>query len=514
MNAAKFNKDQVFDYITTADSWLNINDAFGSVRIRELMQPLIDSINDDGGVSYVLGEPKRYRTSTLATVLDALFDVKLLPLAAVHQMQKHLYDLKDSFSPLDAADDKINKLPEDVPAWGIDETPSVWTTSMAIITLVNTGFASNDATDRDIVRSLRDSVYWLTEQAYSDGGWGYQKYNDSDSCKSSVPMTALAMKAIILAQNDGQIFNFDAKSNHRFNKITATIQKGKEYLIQQKKEREDKYVYWEYDNKEGVSVTTWVLETLSLLAKSSLPCYRPEDFEPLKIKIINYIYSQLPDDNGLQSYCQSEKFFVAKKSDGLKYKPSLRDDKAFYTFKPFIISKLLDLGESPYNPKIVLIVKWLLENREQHWIIEEYNSSSPCSISAAMAINVIVKWLKCLSEKTFSGTVNSLISDGPSTDDRSYTNNSLKIPIPVIFGAWVASSIFMYLPINSFLELSFVKDLAANMFAGEKYVQVLILGAAGSILGAIIIWLFTKIGRIILKRFHINFPGGSSDGSR
>ena len=78
-----FNKDQVFDYISTADSWININDALGPIRIRNLVSSLIDSINDEGGVSYVLTIDERYRSSTLATVLDALVDVKLLPLEPV-----------------------------------------------------------------------------------------------------------------------------------------------------------------------------------------------------------------------------------------------------------------------------------------------------------------------------------------------------------------------------------------------------------------------------------------------
>ena len=87
-------------------------------------------------------------------------------------MQDHLYDLKDHFSPRTENDDKIDKQQEDNPAWGIDETPSVWTTSMALIALLNTGFVNRDTITKEIIYDLRDTVYWLVNQAYPDGGWG------------------------------------------------------------------------------------------------------------------------------------------------------------------------------------------------------------------------------------------------------------------------------------------------------------------------------------------------------
>ena len=504
MDGGKFDRDQVFDYINTADSWININDTLGSLRIKELMQPLIDSINDEGGVSYVLGDNHRYRTSTLATVLDALFDVKLLPLSAVHQMQRHLYELKDTFHPIDSIDDVIDKSPEDVAAWGIDEAPSVWTTSMAIIALMNTEFASIDTTDRDVIRDLRESVYWLADQAYIDGGWGYQKFAGSASCVSSVPMTALAMKAILLAQRDGKLFNSDARNNRKFSKITSAIVKGKDYLFSQKKEDQD-YVYWEYDGKEAVSITTWVLETLSILAKSNFTFYKAEEFEILKKRVVGFIYSRLPDNKSIGSYSQSERFFIAKKADGLKYKQNLSADKSFYTFKPFIVSKLLDLGEDPQDPKIVLIVKWLLENREKHWIIQEYNEAAPCSISAAMAINVIVKWLQRLSELSLSTTVSALLDNKPLI-------KSKRIPKPWVASLWVATSFLMYFPINYVLKLPFLKDIATNMFSGQDYFQIIILGALGSILGGIITWLFSQVVGFFKKKMKLYKKDGDSNG--
>lgn len=516
-----FNKDQVFDYVSTADSWININDGLGHIRIRNLISPLIESINDEGGVSYVLNVDERYRSSTLATVLDALVDVQLLPLDAVHHMQDHLYGLKDNFTPRNENDDKINKKTEDNPAWGIDETPSVWTTSMVVIALLNTGFVTRDTTSKDMVAALRDTIYWLVEQAYPDGGWGYQKFPESPACRSSVPMTALAMKAIIVAQNNQRLFNDDAKRDRKFNKIVTALEKGKDFLIANKQiEQNDSLIYWNYLDVPGVSITAWVIETLKLLAESTIPCYKTEDFEALRPKVINYIYENLPDEENIGTYCQSEKFFFAEKSTSLKYKPELKTEKAFYTFKPFIISKLLDLGEDPFNSKICLMVKWLLENREQHWTIQEYNSSSPCSISAAMAINVIVKWLKSISENSFSNIVCALISSSPTIaiNDNSdciynlpcYSPNSNRSPsnlpppnrVLAFVGrhkiiAWGVSVVIMYFLLDYIINLPILLYLAQNMFSGSKYAEVIVLGVIGSLLASFLASFFLKLIRKI-----------------
>ncbi len=414
-----FDKDQVFDYIETADSWINLNDALGEINIRGLTEPLINSINEEGGVSYVLGSQKRYRASTTATVLDALADVNLLPSDAIHQMQDHLYKLRDSFTPLEKEDDKISKDSEDKMAWGIDEAPSVWTTSKVLIALITTQYSRRDDFTHKQRTDLRDSVYWLAEQAYDDGGWGYQHYENSPACKSSVPMTALAMRAIFLAQKDDSIFNADARKASRFHKIKNALSKGKRYLLNHKVENtqrmengdEKQTVHWEYAGKAGVAISIWALDALKLLTTDKMYWQLEEEYPILERKVLNFIYDNLPDQDNLDTYCQSELFFTANADEGVKYKPYLARDKKFYTFIPYVVSSLLDRGENPYNPKIITMIRWLLNNREQHWAIQEYNTAAPCSISAAMAINVIVKWLKKVSQTTFSNSVINLLRD-------------------------------------------------------------------------------------------------------
>lgn len=411
-----FDKNLVSDYIATADSWINLNDTLGEINIQGLTEPLINSINADGDVSYILGVNKRYRASTTATVLDAMADVDLLPRSAIHQMQDQLYWLRDNFTPLSAEDDKITKNPEDSNAWGIDEAPSVWTTSRAIIALMTTKFPHRDTFLPKQRTELRDSVYWLAGQAYEDGGWGYQKYSNSPACASSVPMTALAIKAIFLAQRDDVLFNHDAKKSSRFQSIERALVKGKQYLLNHKKCNDRGEIFWCYQDKPGVAISMWALDALQLFTTDGKYWQFKEDYASIEKNVIRFIYSNLPDQDNIATYSQSELFFSATTKEGVKYKPILKQDKRFYTFIPYIVSSLLDRGEDPYNQKIVTMVRWLLNNREQHWVIQEYNASAPCSISAAMAINVIVKWLKKVSQNSFSRSVTAMISNQPEVN--------------------------------------------------------------------------------------------------
>lgn len=514
-----FDKKLVFDYIATADSWINLDDALGEINIRDLTTPLINSINDDGGVSYVLETSERYRASTTATVLEMLDDVNLLPANAVHHMQDHLYWLRDNFTPLSTEDDKITKASEDSDAWGIDEAPSVWTTSKVIISLMATRFTRRDCITQKQRADLRDSVYWLAGQAYSDGGWGYQKYQNSNACSSSVPMTALALKAIYLAQSDNILFNEDAKRSSRFNKITRALNNGKQYLLNTKIKKDTDEEYWSYNDKPGVAISMWALEVLSLFANDSKYWKFKEEFLEIKKRVIRFVYSQLPDPDRLDYYVQSELFFFAPKDQGVKYKNPLKNDKRFYTFIPHIVSILLDQKEDPFNPKIVTMVKWLLEKRDQRWAIEEYNTSSPCSISAAMAINVIVKWLKQVSLESFSRSVTVLINRELGEDSCQYglpcdRTSSAKLKkavksllVPLVLLLVITLVLSAILPTITILHTSFwiLSMICCALLLNSDFAKnliVLIYSKRKDLWWEIIIFLVISVITLIFERLY------------
>ena len=109
----------------------------------------------------------------------------------------------------------------------------------------------------------------------------------------------------------------------------------------------------------------------------------------------------------------SECFFRANKDGGLKYKKGpLKKDKAFYSFTPYIISYIIKEDESYVeNEKILEVMKWVLAHRDDSWLIEEnYNSNNACTITVAMAINVIVNWLKVRSNSLLEKDLESILS--------------------------------------------------------------------------------------------------------
>ena len=52
---------------------------------------------------------------------------------------------------------------------------------------------------------------------------------------------------------------------------------------------------------------------------------------------------------------------------------------------------LFEIGISPFHPKVVAQIKWLIQN-EDRWKIENYDKSQICSFTYAMVISTIAKW--------------------------------------------------------------------------------------------------------------------------
>lgn len=397
------NKKRIISLAEQDDQWIAQVDAMSPLTIKGLVEKLVDSIDPEGAVAYEVNTKRRYRTSTLATVLECMADIRLLPEEDLLIMQKKLLKLKDEFTPLEDADDVIAKREEDMPAWGIDEAPSVWTTSKALSAL----FSTNYRPTLDEREGIGASVEWLAEQAYSDGGWGYQKCEEIKACKSSVPMTAFAMKALGLALQQEYIRDMiDVK------KVRGKLVTGLEYLKKMKVEKKGETCYWPYEGKENLSITIWAIEAWKIAVQviDNKTAYYSNIYKKIMPVALKYVVGKLPEkDEDNWSEC----FFRANKEDGLKYKAGpLKKDKAFFSFTPYIISYIIKEDESyADNPKILQVMKWVLAHRDDSWLIEEnYNSNNACTITVAMAINVIVNWLKVRSNSLLEKDLEIILS--------------------------------------------------------------------------------------------------------
>ncbi len=399
----KINKKRIITLAEQDDQWITQVDAMSPLTIKGLVEKLVDSIDEEGAVAYEVNIKKRYRTSTLATVLECMADIRLLPEEDLLIMQKKLLRLRDEFTPLEPADDVIEKDDEDKPAWGIDEAPSVWTTSKALSALFSTKYQPT----LDEEKEIATSVEWLADQAYADGGWGYQKCETIEACKSSVPMTAFAMKALGLALQQGYIQKLvDVKE------IKSRLVTGLDYLKKRKIEEKDKKCVWTYEGKENLSATIWAIEAwkIAIQVIDNKKTYYSNIYKKISPLALKYVVGKLPEkDDDSWSEC----FFRANKEEGLKYKKGpLQKDKAFYSFTPYIISYIIKEDESYVeNKKILDVMRWVLAHRDDSWLIKEnYNSNNACTITVAMAINVIVNWLKVRSNSLLEKDLEAILS--------------------------------------------------------------------------------------------------------
>ncbi|MCI9411123.1 MAG: hypothetical protein HFG36_03525 [Eubacterium sp.] len=400
----QINKKRIITLAEQDDQWIAQVDAMSPLTIKGLVEKLVDSIDQEGAVAYEVNTKKRYRTSTLSTVLECMTDIRLLPEEDLLIMQRKLLRLKDEFNPVDKEiDDIIAKDDEDKPAWGIDEAPSVWTTSKALTALFATKYRPSSEEEGDIAAS----VEWLANQAYADGGWGYQKYETIEACKSSVPMTAFAMKALGLALQQKYIQNLV-----NIKEIKSKLVTGLDYLKKMKCERKDEKCVWLYEDNENLSATIWALEAWKIATQviDNKKAYYSNIYRKISPLALKYVVDKLPEkDDDSWSEC----FFRANKDDGLKYKKGpLKKDKAFYSFTPYIISYIIKEDESYVeNDKILKVMKWVLAHRDDSWLIKEnYNSNNACTITVAMAINVIVNWLKVRSNSLLEKDLEAILS--------------------------------------------------------------------------------------------------------
>ncbi len=391
----------ISSYISSIDRLLVCDEALRDCSLQEMADRLLDAIRDDGSVSYLLDNPRRYRTTPLSSVIDALFDADMLPEQAIQIMQNKLFDCRDLFQQENLEeDDFVTKQPEDMDAWSVDEGPSVWTTSKVVYTLVSTGFAKSCTLEQR--KGLEKAIVWLDKQKYlQESGayaWGFQKSHYSD-CAPSIPMTALALKAFgITYEHKADVHNGDRKRvKHSF---FSTYIHGVQYLKENVKWVGNK-CYWEYKGKPSITATVWALEALETLKKDQrdVQIITQSELQEIMQAAINWVIDDaFPVFSDESDCCEpSEPFFEYTQT---KYK--IKEKKrVFYSFVPYFAAFLIKHGISPFHPKVCACVRWLIDNQEKHWAVNDYNVIEACSFSAAMALNVLVVWLKSVNDKTY-----------------------------------------------------------------------------------------------------------------
>lgn len=360
-------------HLQLMDNFLTFG-AFTGKNLVEWIEPLIDSLTDDGAISYLMGSKnkERYRASPLASTLIWMNEVCLLPDDVVSVMQDKLLYLRDFCELGDKDKGNAEKKQEDIAGWSMAEGVSVWSTSLALIALMNktqVGVAKGN--------QYKSSIIWLAkQQKHGEKGWAYQL---SANCSENAIMTSLALRAIALALKSDNYFQFNDDEKHI---LYSSLMNGFEYLkenIHYNKRKTE--AYWCFDNEKHCAATVWALIALKEMQKLNVKPEVTTFFEKNVTLALDFVLNCMPKKvtrwEDEQVVCEA----------GAKY----NKQKNYYSFSPTLILDLLEVGVSPYHYKVTNQIKWLLNNQNE-WKIQQYDRSEICSFTYAMLIATIAKW--------------------------------------------------------------------------------------------------------------------------
>lgn len=369
-------------------NWLRENFSFYSKS-----QNLIDGIKEDGSVQYYIGKKERYRTTPTASVLEALYLGELIPCSVCQKMQDWVYSSRED--PCDEPDKSKNEKnghepePCDQYGWSWNEGVSVWATSKALNTLIGTGYYKRPdiCNDLEICKVTCSALAWLVDQAYENGGWGFQKVIGLPDCAPSVTMTALTLTAITQFLNASDNGSGIVLDNTLEYKLSEAKRKGIQYLLDTKKEDANK-IYWEYNGKPSLTGTVWVLDFINVGQKSETG-----ELYHLREKIKKFCLDKIPcTEDELDRY-QEEVYFTGGKT---KYKDIPKNSK-FYSYMPYHIGALLRAGVDPDNEHILTCIRGLIMGRDDYWKGTDRSAGAHQRASCfviAMALSVIAEWTR------------------------------------------------------------------------------------------------------------------------
>lgn len=362
-------------HILFVDKYVDFS-VFSDKRLSEWFLPLANSITEAGAIPYLLNSSQRFRASPLSSTICWLSRENLIPESVLDKMFDMLLFLKDKKLDNDKEIGNTYKLPEDNDGWSLAEGVSVWSTSLAIIALL-------DSNDRGRLRAFefKSAVLWLAQQSnLSSKGWGYQL---SKNCTPNAMMTALALRALALAVTSPNKEQFQFNTDEE-RQIHSAIVGGAEFLKNQQ-HKSHAQTYWCFNNKPHCAATVWslmALKQISLINESySIDCLN--HYNKIKESSLAFIVSKIPAES--KKWEDEQIVFEG----GAKY----NKQKNYFSFSATLLPQLFDLGLSPYHPKVINQISWLINNPDD-WKITEYDKSSICTFTYAMVISTLVSWAR------------------------------------------------------------------------------------------------------------------------
>lgn len=370
-------EQEIREHIKCIDKLMDFS-SFSDKTLDDWCRSLIEVMTAEGAVPYLLGDSKeRYRASPLASVIISMNMANLLPDTAIDMMQNELLFLRDNPLEEDKHKTSREKEEEDRAGWSLSEGVSVWSTSLAIIALLE-----NNELGKNKAEQYKDSILWLTEQQDTDSsGWGYQLWLN---CEPNVIMSSLALRALVAAYKCKDVFSFD---DHEKRILNDSIIKGFNYLKNNIR-FSGKGIYWTFKEQPHCAATTWALLALKKMSDAEISVEIKKFYSDNVMSGLAFLVNKMPKKiekwKSEQIVCEA----------GAKYSKQ----KNYFSFSAALLLELFEVGMSPYHPKVIKQIKWLLNNVEE-WKIEEYDTGEKCSFTYAMVLSTIVKWVTLVGKE-------------------------------------------------------------------------------------------------------------------
>lgn len=363
------------EHVAHIDHYIRIEN-FSNKDMAAWFSPLIDSITDDGAVPYLLSTAERFRASPLSSTISWLDQEDLIPLEVLDKMQDMLIKLRDNNIPTDPYSGNIKKKPEDKDGWSLGEGVSVWATSVSIIALLD-----SHGNGQKKARAFKSSILWLAKQTCTDTkGWAYQLY---PNCSANPVMTSLALRALALALTPPNKDNFQFSGDEAHSIYNAIIS-GLDYL-KSTCVKDGKKTYWCFNGTPHCAATTWALLALRqiLLTEETFPDFNESYFNSIKESALSFIQFKMPRR---YEKWEDEQFVF---EGGAKY----GRQKNYFSYSPTLLPQLFDVGLSPFHPKVINQIKWIVNNPDK-WKITGYDQNKVCTFTYAMVLATLSSWAR------------------------------------------------------------------------------------------------------------------------
>ena len=378
-------KESIFSHLSLLDKELNF-ERITNKSLQEWFVPLLDSFTDDGAVSYLLGNKDRFRASPLSSTIEWLTNSNLIPIEAIDILQNKLIFLRDSSQPDDSVSGNTYKFSGDESGWSLSEGVSVWSTSTALIALFD-----KYENWRKHISIIKESAIWLTKQRKTNGAWAYQL---DENCKENIIMTALAIRALSKFAINKSYFDLTGDEEQL---VSEALHNGFIFIRDNiAKDKKHNFTFWKFEDKENCAATTWALLALKKLQRVEglqIGTDEIKDFyNSILFSSLRFILSRIPKHS---NRWETEQIVF---EGGAKY----NKQKNYQSFSATLLPQLFELGVSPYQPRIINQIQWLIENPNE-WKIETYNRGNVCTFTYAMVLSTIADWISKV------GTVNAEI---------------------------------------------------------------------------------------------------------